>query len=70
LQPSTAGGVLIWMQAERAPFVGIVLAVLVVAVETLGLLAYAAPAPVKTKAAAAQTWQQPAQQRIKIRCRR
>jgi hypothetical protein len=60
------------MQAERAPFVGIVLALLVVAVETLGLLAYVplAPLPNKAKASAAQTWQQPAQRPLKIRCRR
>jgi hypothetical protein len=70
LQPSTGGGVLIEMQAERAPYVGIVLAVLVLAAETIGLVAYATPAPMKAQATAAQSWQQPAHKQIKIRCRR
>ena len=42
LQPRGWGGVLIWMQAERAPFVGIALAVVVLVVETVFLLSYIA----------------------------
>lgn len=41
MQRSSAGGVLVWMQAERAPYVGIVLALLILCVETIGLITYA-----------------------------
>jgi hypothetical protein len=39
LQPTTRDGVLIWMQVERAPMLGIALAVLVLVVEGVGLVA-------------------------------
>jgi len=57
------------MQAERAPFVGIVLALLVVAVETLGLFAYASPEPASAAhVGKVQTSQSPTYK--PIRCRR
>jgi len=60
------------MQAERAPFVGIVLALVIVAVETVGLIAYArAPEPqASASVGKAQTGEQPTFKRIKVRCRR
>lgn len=57
------------MLAERAPFVGIVLALLFVAVETVGLVAIAQP----TKASAASVSKPDpthGYKRIKVRCRR
>jgi hypothetical protein len=57
------------MLAERAPFVGIVLALLFVVVETVGLVAIAQPA----KAPSAQVSKPDPMhgyQRIKVRCRR
>ncbi|HEY5951017.1 MAG TPA: hypothetical protein VIV40_36245 [Kofleriaceae bacterium] len=60
------------MQAERAPFVGIALAILFVAVETVGLIAYAAAPDPQTSASVgkAQTWDHGTYKRIKVRCRR
>jgi hypothetical protein len=59
------------MQAERAPFVGIVLALLFVAVETVGLLAYArTSAPPVASLGKAQTWSAPPVKLSKPRCRR
>ena len=62
------------MQAERAPFVGIVLALVIVAVETVGLIAYArAPEPkaqVSASVGNAQTWSEAQVRPIKVRCRR
>jgi hypothetical protein len=59
------------MHAERAPFIGIVLALVFVAVETVGLIAYA-PAPVASSAAASEGKPGPVQsfKRIKVRCRK
>jgi len=60
------------MQAERAPFVGIVLALMIVAVETIGLIGYArAPEP-QTSASVGnvQTWADAQVRPIKVRCRR
>ena len=58
------------MHAERAPFIGIVLALAFVAVETVGLIAYA-PAPVADSAASVGK-PDPLHgfKRIKVRCRR
>ena len=59
------------MQAERAPFVGIVLALVFVAAETVGLLAYAhTSAPPAHSVAKAQTSQAPAVKLTKRGCRR
>lgn len=58
------------MLAERAPFVGIVLALLFVAAETVALIAYA---PVPEQAAAASVGKPDpthGYKRIKVRCRR
>lgn len=41
LQPTSEDGVLIEMQAERSPFVGIVLAVAILCIETFALVSYA-----------------------------
>lgn len=50
MQRRSLGGVLVLMQAERAPYVGIVLALLILCVETIGFITYtpdaaAPPAP-------------------------
>ena len=59
------------MQAERAPFVGIVLALLIVAAETAGLVAYVrAPQPAAASVGNPPTQSYPAFKRLKIRCRR
>ena len=60
------------MQAERAPFVGIVLALMIVAIETMGLIAYArAPEPqASASVGKAQTWSEAQVRPIKVRCRR
>ena len=59
------------MQAERAPFVGIVLALLFVAVETVGLLAYVrTSAPPVASVGKEQTWSAPPVKLTKRGCRR
>ena len=55
------------MHAERSPFVGIVLALVFVAVETVGLLAYAS-AP--TAAAGVSKPELQHFKRVKVRCHR
>jgi hypothetical protein len=58
------------MHAERTPFVGIVLALVFVAVETVGLLAYTS-APATTPAAAVSKPDSLQHfKRVKVRCRR
>ena len=60
------------MQAERAPFVGIVLALMIVAVETVSLIAYVrAPEPQASASVGnVQTWSDAQVRPIKVRCRR
>ena len=60
------------MQAERAPFVGIVLALMIVAVETMGLIAYAGgpESEPSVSVGKAQTWSEAQVRPIKVRCRR
>jgi hypothetical protein len=70
LQPTTPSGVLIWMHAERSPFVGIVLAVVFVVVETVGLIAYAPVHAGKTAAAVGKPDSMQHFKRVKVRCRR
>ena len=58
------------MHAERSPFVGIVLALVFVAAETIGLLAYAS-APQPTPAASVSKPDSLQHfKRVKVRCRR
>jgi hypothetical protein len=58
------------MLAERAPFVGIVLALLFVAVETVGLIVYAPVPEASTAASVAKPDPTHGYKRIKVRCRR
>ena len=58
------------MHAERTPFIGIVLALVFVAVETVGLIAYAAAPAASTAASVSKPDSMKQFKRVKVRCRR
>jgi hypothetical protein len=58
------------MHAERTPFVGIVLALVFVAVETVGLVVYAPAPPADSVASVGKPDSMQHFKRVKVRCRR